>query len=49
MDLRLERWDEEYIFQRAPAWLRTGAGFTAILAIAFFAANQANAFIYFQF
>jgi len=49
MDLRLERWDEEYIFQRASAWLRTGVGFAAIVAIAFFAANQANAFIYFQF
>jgi D-alanyl-lipoteichoic acid acyltransferase DltB (MBOAT superfamily) len=49
MDLRLEKWDEEYIFQRASAWLRTGMGFTAMVAIAFFAANQANAFIYFQF
>lgn len=49
MDLRLEKWDEEYIFQRASAWLRTGVGFTAMVAIAFFAANQANAFIYFQF
>ena len=49
MDLRLEKWDEEYIFQSASAWLRTGMGFTAMVAIAFFAANQANAFIYFQF
>ena len=49
MDLRLEKWDEEYIFQRASAWLRTGMGFTAMVAIAFFAANQVNAFIYFQF
>ena len=49
MDLRLEKNNEEYIFQHSPAWIRTGLGFSALVAIAFFAANQANTFIYFQF
>jgi alginate O-acetyltransferase complex protein AlgI len=49
MDLRMERYHEEYIFQHAPAWFRTGVGFSAVAVMAFFAANQANAFIYFQF
>jgi D-alanyl-lipoteichoic acid acyltransferase DltB (MBOAT superfamily) len=49
MDLRLEKAQEEYVFQRSSAWFRTGLGFAAMAAVAFFAANQANAFIYFQF
>jgi hypothetical protein len=49
MDLRLERNREEYIFQRASPWVRTALGVSALAAIAMFSANQANAFIYFQF
>lgn len=49
MDLRMENNQEEYVFQNASAWFRTGLGFSALVAIAFFAANQANTFIYFQF
>ncbi len=49
MDLRMERYDEEYIFQRASPLFRTALGVSALAAIAFFSANQANTFIYFQF
>ena len=49
MDLRMERHKEEYIFQNASPWFRTGLGVSALVAIAFFAANQASTFIYFQF
>jgi alginate O-acetyltransferase complex protein AlgI len=49
MDLRMERNDEEYIFQRASPVFRTALGVSALAAIAFFSANQANTFIYFQF
>ena len=49
MDLRMERNQEEYVFQHTSPWFRTGLGFSALVAIAFFAANQANTFIYFQF
>ncbi len=49
MDLRMEKHGEEYIFQNASPLLRTGVGITTLAAIAFFAANQANTFIYFQF
>jgi D-alanyl-lipoteichoic acid acyltransferase DltB (MBOAT superfamily) len=49
MDLRMEKYREEYIFQNASPWIRTGLGFSALVAVAFFAANQASTFIYFQF
>ena len=49
MDLRMENHDEEYIFEHASPWLRTGVGISALAAIVFLAANQASAFIYFQF
>src|SRR5271165_324563 len=49
MDLRMEKHQEEYIFQKASPLLRTGLGISALAAIAFFAANQPSTFIYFQF
>ncbi len=49
MDLRMERNDEEYVFQHASPLFRTALGVSALAAIAFFSANQANTFIYFQF
>jgi len=49
MDLRMERNGEEYIFQHASPLFRTGLGVSALVAIAFLSANQANTFIYFQF
>jgi alginate O-acetyltransferase complex protein AlgI len=49
MDLRMERHDEEYIFQHASPLFRTALGVSALVAVAFFSANQANTFIYFQF
>ncbi len=49
MDLRMERNGEEYIFQNASPLFRTALGVSALVAVAFFAANQANTFIYFQF
>jgi len=49
MDLRMEKHQEEYIFQNASPLLRTGVAFSALAGIAFFAANQPNTFIYFQF
>ena len=44
-----ENTDEEYVFQRASPLFRTALGVSALAAIAFFSANQANTFIYFQF
>ena len=49
MDLRMENHNEEYIFEHASPWFRTGVGISALAAIVFLAANQASAFIYFQF
>ena len=49
MDLRMEHHTEEYIFQHSSPLIRTGVGTAALVVIAFFAANQANTFIYFQF
>jgi D-alanyl-lipoteichoic acid acyltransferase DltB (MBOAT superfamily) len=49
MDLRMEKHQEEYVFQNASPLLRTGLGLSALAGIAFFAANQPNTFIYFQF
>lgn len=49
MDLRLESKGEEYIFQKSSPVFRTALGTAVLAVIAFFAANQANTFIYFQF
>jgi alginate O-acetyltransferase complex protein AlgI len=49
LDLRMESKNEEYAFQHVSPLVRVGIGASALLAIAFFGANQANAFIYFQF
>lgn len=49
MDLRMEKHQEEYIFQNGSPWLRTGLAISALAGIAFFAANQPSTFIYFQF
>jgi len=49
MDLRMEANQEEYAFQRLSPMVRVGIGAAAMLAIALLGANQANAFIYFQF
>ncbi len=42
------RW-EEYVFERLPVTRRIGVATAAFLGLACFAANNVNAFIYFQF
>jgi D-alanyl-lipoteichoic acid acyltransferase DltB (MBOAT superfamily) len=49
IDLYLEHSQEEYLFERSTPLARTLVGCSALVLIAFFSANQANAFIYFQF
>ncbi|MGB7555607.1 MAG: MBOAT family O-acyltransferase [Candidatus Korobacteraceae bacterium] len=49
LDLSLEATGDEYLFQSRPHFQRVGVALTSILAIVLFGANQANAFIYFQF
>jgi len=49
LDLLLERSDEEYVFQHRSPVFRTTVAMGIVTAIALFSANQANAFIYFQF
>ena len=49
LDLYLEATGDEYVFQSRPHFQRVAVALTAMLAIVFFGANQANAFIYFQF
>ena len=49
LDLFLEATGDEYLFQSRPHFQRVAVAWTCILAIVFFGANQANAFIYFQF
>ena len=48
LDLYLEATGDEYLFESRPHFQRV-AGLTSIVAIVLFGANQANAFIYFQF
>jgi alginate O-acetyltransferase complex protein AlgI len=49
LDLQLEKTGDEYVLQSAGlTWRIAVAGMVAVIA-AFFGANQANAFIYFQF
>jgi hypothetical protein len=49
MDLRQNRYEEEYLFQSIPAPQRVAvaAGLLAILFL--FSASESNAFLYFQF
>lgn len=49
LDLYLEASSDEYLFQTRPHFQRVAVALTSILIIVMFGANQANAFIYFQF
>ncbi len=49
IDLLLERSGDEYCFGSSVVTPRVAFGLACALVIAFFGANQANAFIYFQF
>jgi alginate O-acetyltransferase complex protein AlgI len=49
LDLHLEATGDEYLFQSRPHFQRVVVAWTCVLAIILFGANQANAFIYFQF
>jgi alginate O-acetyltransferase complex protein AlgI len=49
IDLYLEHSQEEYLFERSRPLARVFVGVSALVLIAFFSGNQANAFIYFQF
>jgi alginate O-acetyltransferase complex protein AlgI len=49
VDLHLEATGGEYCFESRPLRPRVAFGLACALVIAFFGANQANAFIYFQF
>jgi len=49
MDLSLEYRGEEYLFEKRPEAYRVAVGFLLLLVVTLFAANQVNAFIYFQF
>jgi len=49
LDLYLEATGDEYLFQSRPHFQRVAVAWSCVLAIVLFGANQANAFIYFQF
>jgi hypothetical protein len=49
LDMYLESTDGEYCFSYAPVRWRVAFGLACALIIALMGANQANAFIYFQF
>jgi alginate O-acetyltransferase complex protein AlgI len=49
LDVYLERTGDEYLFASASVQTRVAFGLACTLIIAFLGANQANAFIYFQF
>jgi hypothetical protein len=49
VDLYLESSGDEYCFESATVQPRVAFGLACALWIAFLGANQANAFIYFQF
>ena len=49
LDLYLESSGDEYFFASRPVRPRVAFGLACALVIAFLGANQANAFIYFQF
>ena len=49
LDLRLERHNEEYAFERASVQTRVAFAAVTVAALLFFSANSTAAFIYFQF
>jgi alginate O-acetyltransferase complex protein AlgI len=49
VDLRVERNDEEYVWQKASPERRVAVATAMVVVITLFAASQPNAFIYFQF
>lgn len=49
LDLYLEATGDEYLFESRPHFQRVAVALSCMLAIVLFGANQANAFIYFQF
>ncbi len=49
VDLLLEARNEEFLFQRTAPTVRWAYASALVLIVALFSANQANAFIYFQF
>jgi len=49
MDLRNERYGEEYVFESTPYGWRFATGLATMALITLFSANQLNAFIYFRF
>ena len=49
LDLYLESSGDEYCFESAAVRPRVAFGLACALMLAFLGANQANAFIYFQF
>ncbi len=49
LDLLLEYRSEEYLFEMKRAPMRIALAMSMLVVLAFFAANQLNAFIYFQF
>jgi len=49
LDLYLEATGDEYVFESRPHFQRVAFALSSVLAVVLFGANQANAFIYFQF
>lgn len=49
MDLRQEKFGEEYIFQKLGTTPRIAMAMAQLVVVALFSASQSNAFIYFQF
>ena len=49
LDLVLEMRDEEYALETMPVPYRLAAAMSLVMIVTFFAGNQVNAFIYFQF
>jgi alginate O-acetyltransferase complex protein AlgI len=49
VDYQLEKSGEEYLWQNRAPLMRIAVACSALILITFFSANQANAFIYFQF
>ncbi|MCX6595511.1 MAG: MBOAT family protein [Acidobacteria bacterium] len=49
LDLVLEMRDEEYALETMPVPFRLAAAMSLVMIVTFFAGNQVNAFIYFQF
>ena len=49
LDLVLEMRDEEYALEKLPVPFRLAAALSLVMIVTFFAGNQVNAFIYFQF